>query len=159
MLEIASKPDTEDWEKYSPSARVRITRPIVQVADQILTRAYPFQKPFQPLLRKLLNLRGWKMSKWLFRKQLISERWLATVDMQTMSRSNAGIVIRRLRQAAGLSQSDLARRLNVHQAHLSRLESGGRRLVRETIREVKAAIRASLKERQAAVARLIGSKK
>ena len=95
----------------------------------------------------------------MFRKQLISEQWLATVDMQTMSRSNAGIVIRRLRQAAGLSQSDLARRLNVHQAHLSRLESGGRRLVRETIREVKAAIRASLKERQAAVARLIGSKK
>ena len=99
------------------------------------------------------------MSNRVFRKQLISEQWLATVDMQTMSRSNAGIVIRRLRQAAGLSQSDLARRLNVHQAHLSRLESGGRRLVPETIREVKAAIRASLKERQAAVARLTGSKK
>ena len=79
--------------------------------------------------------------------------------METMSQSNSGTVIRRLRQAAGLSQSDLARRLNVHQAHLSRLESGGRRLVPETIREVKAAIRASLKERQAAVARLIGSKK
>jgi transcriptional regulator with XRE-family HTH domain len=99
------------------------------------------------------------MSKWLFRKQLISEHQLATVDIGTMSKSNSGTVIRRLRQAAGLSQSDLARRLNVHQAHLSRLESGERRLVPETIREVKAAIRASLKERQAAVARLTGSKK
>jgi len=78
--------------------------------------------------------------------------------METMSQSNSGTVIRRLRQAAGLSQSDLAQRLNVHQAHLSRLESGGRRLVPETIREVKAAIRASLKERQAAVARLTAPK-
>ena len=76
-----------------------------------------------------------------------------------MSQPNSSKVIRRLRQAAGLSQTDLARRLNVHQAHLSRLESGGRRLGRETIRDVKAAIRASLKERQAAVARLTGSKK
>jgi hypothetical protein len=40
-----------------------------------------FQKPSQPLLCKLLNLRGRKMSDWPFRKQLISEQWLATVDM------------------------------------------------------------------------------
>ena len=76
-----------------------------------------------------------------------------------MSRPNPGTIIRRLRHAAGLSQSDLARRLNVHQAHLSRLESGERRLVPDTIREVKAAIRASLEERQAAVARVTGSRR
>jgi len=99
------------------------------------------------------------MSNWPFRKQLFSEQWIATVDIGIMSKPNFGTTIRRLRQAAGLSQSALARRLNVHQAHLSRLESGGRRLVPETIREVKAAIRASLKERQVAIARLTGSKK
>jgi transcriptional regulator with XRE-family HTH domain len=64
-----------------------------------------------------------------------------------------------LRLAARVSQVELARRINVNQAHLSRMEGGERRVTRETAREIQSAIDAILKERQAAIARLTGSKK
>jgi transcriptional regulator with XRE-family HTH domain len=67
--------------------------------------------------------------------------------------------MRNLRLAARVSQVELARRINVNQVHLSRMEGGELRVTREKAREIQSAIDAILKERQAAIARLTGSKK
>ena len=72
------------------------------------------------------------------------------------SKAKSGAAVRNLRLAARVSQVELARRINVNQAHLSRMEGGERRVTREKAREIQSAIDAILKERQAAIARLTG---
>ena len=72
------------------------------------------------------------------------------------SKAKSGAAVRKLRLAARVSQGELARRINVNQAHLSRMEGGERRVTREKAREIQSAIGAILKDRQAVIARLTG---
>jgi transcriptional regulator with XRE-family HTH domain len=72
------------------------------------------------------------------------------------SKFNHGAAVRKLRLAVRVSQVELARRIKVNQAQLSRMEGGERQVTWEKAREIRSAIDAILKKRQAAIARLTG---